>query len=1467
MKKILFAFLIFANVGVAQVNLNQGLVAYYPFSGNANEVTGNGIDGIPTNGPILTTDRFGNANSAYFFDGSNDYIQIPSNPTINPSGKFSIALYFNSESGGLQTILGKIGYFAGIGTQFQIAINFSLFPGVLYGVNPPTNNCAGVPLNGTYVNTGAGSITNDQWYCVVATYNKGVQNIYLNGLLIQTTTASFTELNVCSNADVQIGSWWFGDPQYFRGKIDDIRFYDREINAAEVNALCKASTPIIINDYTPALALNSCKNELTVMDATKYNVGDTVLLIQMKGALIDSSNTISFGSISNYRNAGNYEFNYVKNKSGNIIELKNVVTRLYDFAVGKVQLVRVPYYQTFNVTSELTCLPWDGTKGGVLAFNVKDSLLLNAALNVSGKGFRGGRGVNANNNSSLCNSPDYYYSLSAIEGAEKGEGITDISNNMLSGKGPLANGGGGGNQSNAGGGGGGNAGMGGKGGNQFSFCTSTVDNRGMEGKNLSVISQNRIFMGGGGGSGHADNPGFNAFSSIGGSGGGIIIISADKIVSQSANLIIANGTPGLDCNTGNCYEGMAGGGAGGSVLIMDNNFIGTQTDIQTKGGKGANASHTAIASQYEHGPGGGGAGGAVWLSQATLPSNVIVSNNGGINGVNVNFGNSSYGSTPGQNGVTLFNLSLPVDTIAFNLNIDSIKIKDSIVTCNQFDFKGLAFIQNYPITQWQWDFGDGNFANTQNTTHTYNSINTFTVWLVVTDINGCKDSISTIVSATGGINFDFAYKQDICNPLSVQFANIGVVPSIPYWSFGDGSVVTGNAIPTNVYTNPGNYTVKFSISNGTCIDTIVKTISVKILSADIISTRDTTICFNGTKQLNTLPVLNFCWSPTNFLNDPLSANPVTSSPAPITYYFTAEMAGTNVITNGDFSLGNTGFSSQYNFANPNTTEGEYFVGANPQAWNASLSPCPDHTNGSGNMMLVNGAPIADVNVWTQTVAVTPNTNYAFSTWVQALYPPNPAQLSFSINGGTLGSLITASLPTCTWNQFYTTWNSGSNTTATIAIVNKNTFVQGNDFALDDISFSPVLIVRDSVHINIDTPHVKTNADTVLCAGKTVQLNSAGAVVFDWIPAAGLSNNSIANPMATPASTTQYIVAGTNSFGCTAKDTVTITVNPLPVITKSVDSVICRNGSIQLLATGGISYSWSPAVSLNNAAIANPIAKPTSNTTYLVTVTGANSCSNTDSVKIAIRPIPVFTISPNQAICIGNTTQLTAGGGNTYLWSPAALVNNANSSTPNTNTNITTTFTVKINDNTCNDSASLTTTVLINALPVVKAAKLNDIDCVFSAAQLSASGANRYSWTPAMGLNNANIPNPLATITTKQQYLVTGIDTLTNCSGKDTITVFIKAPFDPTFLVPNAFSPNGDGINDCFRVKNYGTVKFADITIYNRFGNLVFHSSNVNDCWDGTYKGNPVDPDNYVYYIKTFNDCGANTKKGNLVLIR
>ncbi len=715
---------------------------------------------------------------------------------------------------------------------------------------------------------------------------------------------------------------------------------------------------------------------------------------------------------------------------------------------------------------------------------------------------------------------------------------------------------------------------------------------------------------------------------------------------------------------------------------------------------------------------------------------------------------------------------------------------------------------------------------------------------------------------------DFYYKQNICDPLSIQFIALRETPINPKWLFGDGKQNLDNTTPINLYSNPGTYTVKFVVDNPSCTDTISKNIVVGFLKDNIILTPDTTICYGSTKQLITTPsLLDFCWSPTTFLSDANSASPTTNTRVPITYYFTAAIPGNNLIINGDFNGGNTAFTSQYIYANPNITEGQYFVGPSDQAWNALMSNCADHTTGSGNMLLVNGASVPDIGVWNQTVTVLPNTNYAFSTWIESLYPPNPAQLSFSINGSDIGNSITASSTNCVWTQFYTTWNSGNNTTASIAILNKNIQIQGNDFALDDISFSTVTIKRDSVVISIDIPVVKTGTDTIICAGQPVQLFASGALTYNWTPATALSNAGISTPIATPINTTQYIVTGITAKGCSAADTVLISTNPLPVVQRTADTLICNNVTAQLWANGGNTYQWSPAGSLSDPSIANPVASPIKNTIYYVLVTGANNCTAKDSVNISIRPAIIFTVSPPDTTCTNKSVQLSASGGDSYLWSPATMVSNAGIANPLSATGTDVVYTVLIKDKTCNTSKTLSTSLTVLPAPVINITKSNDISCIINTAQLAASGATNYNWSPATGLSDTSISNPVSAPEITTNYIVTGFDQQTKCSATNSVTVLVTKEGEPKFFIPTAFSPNGDGLNECFKVTHFNYLKSVEISIFNRMGNVVFHTTTDNDCWDGTYKGKPLDAGNYVYTIKTQNNCGVFYKKGNLVLIR
>ena len=292
--------------------------------------------------------------------------------------------------------------------------------------------------------------------------------------------------------------------------------------------------------------------------------------------------------------------------------------------------------------------------------------------------------------------------------------------------------------------------------------------------------------------------------------------------------------------------------------------------------------------------------------------------------------------------------------------------------------------------------------------------------------------------------------------------------------------------------------------------------------------------------------------------------------------------------------------------------------------------------------------------------------------------------------------------------------------------------------------------NDSVTVTVNPPAtIVTNSDTSVCVGNCVQLNTTGGVSYQWTPSTGLSSDTIANPLACPLVTTTYVVTGIDTNGCVGTDTVTITINPLPTIDAGPDQSICNVGSVVIGGTPtgpvGSSYAWVPAVSLNDSTLANPTASPTSTTTYTVTVTDTNGCQNTDVVTVTINSLPTADAGVDTTICEGETIQIggapTGPSGSSYLWTPSATLDNDTASNPNATPTVTTEYIVTVTDsNGCVDMDSVLITV--NPLPTI--ITNNDISvCIGTCAQLSASGATGYIWTPGATLNDSTIANPIA----------------------------------------------------------------------------------------------------------------------------
>ncbi|MBC7946502.1 MAG: gliding motility-associated C-terminal domain-containing protein, partial [Chitinophagaceae bacterium] len=377
----------------------------------------------------------------------------------------------------------------------------------------------------------------------------------------------------------------------------------------------------------------------------------------------------------------------------------------------------------------------------------------------------------------------------------------------------------------------------------------------------------------------------------------------------------------------------------------------------------------------------------------------------------------------------------------------------------------------------------------------------------------------------------------------------------------------------------------------------------------------------------------------------------------------------------------------------------------------------------------------------------------------------------------------------------------------------------------------------------------------------------GAATYQWSPLVGLTNPTIANPIATPTASTEYFVTGTTVNGCIAKDSITISIKPKPAITISPDTLVCQNSPVQLTASGGTSYIWTPSTGLDNPTVSNPVASPSDSTTYYVTVTEAStSCSSIDSVDVFIRPEPVFTINAPASICETKSITLSASGGHSYSWHPDPTLSSTLIANPIATPLSSKVYTVDITDSICNTTASLSTTVTVWDLPTVQATSSNDIDCSLDFSQLTATGATTYEWLPATGLSSNRVSNPIARPVVETSYSVKGTDD-NGCVNFDTVMVKVVTANLSGYLMPNAFSPNGDGLNECYGIKYWGVIQELEFGIYNRWGERIFFTKDPSACWNGKYRGTPQDIGVYVYMIKAKTLCGSTFKKGIFTLVR
>ena len=382
-------------------------------------------------------------------------------------------------------------------------------------------------------------------------------------------------------------------------------------------------------------------------------------------------------------------------------------------------------------------------------------------------------------------------------------------------------------------------------------------------------------------------------------------------------------------------------------------------------------------------------------------------------------------------------------------------------------------------------------------------------------------------------------------------------------------------------------------------------------------------------------------------------------------------------------------------------------------------------------------------------------------------------------------------------------------------------IDGNVVITSSGGTAPYLYSKDGV------TYVTTNSINVQAGNNTVYVKDANNCVKEKLITVGLTNTLFVN---------------------TIKDT-----------------TICEANTIQLnTVSNGTTFIWNPSSNLSNATILSPIATPVTNTKYYITAT-LGGCIKNDSVTVSINTAPIANAGSDTSFCVGKSYELQGSGGSTYKWQPSTGLSNSVVSNPTTTPNNSIKYWLSVIDNKGCKSL-IADTVSINVTPPIIAYVGRDTTILLGHPyQLQAIGAIFYTWTPTIGLSNPNIANPVAILYNAQTYTVKAT-TADGCVGEATITLTVLK--GPGIYVPTAFTPNNDGLNDQLKIFAVGVAKFNYFKIFNRYGIMIFYSTNINNTWNATYKGIPQPTGTYIYMVSGNTENGREIyKKGTVVLLR
>lgn len=728
-----------------------------------------------------------------------------------------------------------------------------------------------------------------------------------------------------------------------------------------------------------------------------------------------------------------------------------------------------------------------------------------------------------------------------------------------------------------------------------------------------------------------------------------------------------------------------------------------------------------------------------------------------------------------------------------------------------------------------------------------------------TDANGCiNNTTSTItVNSLPTITVNTA---SIC--VGQQTATLTANGATTYsWipstnlSSSTGSVVTGTPSATE------NYTVGGMDANG-CINATVTAITVNPLPT--VTVNSASICIGQqTATLTANGATTYSWIPGTGLSA-TTGSVVTGTPT-VTQNYTVAGMDANGCINGTITA----------------------ITVNPLpilVTSAASTVCPLSTN----TLTVNGA---DTYTWSPNVFL--NTTTASSVIctpsVTTTYTIDATSTDGCTNSNTLSIVVnntvvvtaSASTPTiCPLGSTSLTASGATNYTWTPSL-NLSSANGGTVTSTTPSTETYTVIGATStctnstqVVVTVTTNPVVSivSSPSVICSGSSSILTASGASTYTWAPTANLNAATGTTVNANPNITTTYSVIGASTLGCIGTATTGLTVVPTPTITTSANPItVCSGETSTLSASGATNYTWSPSATLSNVNGSTTEASPILTTTYTVIGTNGTApflCTSSNTIKVNAIPNPTVIAGANQIICEGSNALLYAIGANTYTWSPNAGIVDIHDSTTNVYPQGSGVFIYTITGTSSNNcTGSNTLQVTVNPLPTVYAGEDTTIN-IDNTVTLFGTGNNYVQLGFVSASDGTSLScNYCPTVTVNpQNNTCYTLEAISSFGCKNTDVVCITVTKDWNVYIPNAFTPDGDKLNEVFIPVGYA-ISEIKLTIFDRWGHVVFKSNDTVIGWDGTKNGKVCEQGVYVYQAEITAMSGEKViKTGHVTLI-